>query len=77
MHATSYYENNQKKDYQLLLVIDKEYKYLVYTDLDNHDYKKNLYVVKTASLNASEEVSPMDDNEWKMVETTYQNLINI
>ena len=33
--------NNQEKDYKLLAIIDKEYKYLIYTNLSNTNMKKN------------------------------------
>lgn len=73
---TLYDNNNQKKDYKLLMVINKEYKYLIYTDLDNNDFHKNLYAIKTKVLKSQEETIPITNDEWIMIENTYTNLIN-
>ena len=72
---TIYDDNNQKKDYKLLLVINNEYKYLIYTNIYNMDFRKDLYVVKTKSLTKSEDTIPINDEEWKMIEKTYSELI--
>ena len=73
---TIYDNEGNTKDYKLLLVIDKEFKYLIYTDLDNINIKKNLYAVKIKDLNRSADTLPIDDNEWEMIEETYKKLIN-
>ena len=51
---TLYDDNNQSTDYKLLLVIDKNYQYLIYTDLDNMDISKNLYAIKINNLKSNE-----------------------
>ena len=56
---TLYDSNNQKKDYKLLLVIDNEYKYVIYTDIDNTDINKNLYAIKIKEFNNNEETIPI------------------
>ena len=73
---TIYDNEGNTKDYKLLLVIDKEFKYLIYTDLDNINIKKNLYAIKIKDLNRSADTLPIDDNEWEMIEETYKKLIN-
>ena len=74
---TLYDESGNKEDYKLLLVIDKGFKYLIYTDINNFDIKNNLYAVKINGLNRNEETVPIDDDEWEMIEKTYQEFINI
>ena len=69
-------ENNEKHDYKLLMVIDKDFKYLIYTDLDNPDYKKNLFAVKVKSINNNEETIPITDSEWEMIENEYKKIVN-
>ena len=69
-------DNNEKIDYKLLMVIDKNFKYLIYTDIDNPDYKKNIYAVKVKSLNINEETIPITDNEWEMIENEYKKINN-
>lgn len=73
---TLYDSNNQKKDYKLLLVIDKEYKYVIYTDIDNTDINSNLYAIKIKEFNNNEETIPIDDNELIMIETKLKELID-
>ena len=73
---TLYDENNLKYEYKLLFVIDKEYKYIVYTNVDNINIKKDLYVIKVKSLNNNEETIPITDDEWKMINEEYQKIIN-
>lgn len=68
--------NNEKIDYKLLMVIDKNFKYLIYTDIDNTNYKKNIYAVKVKSLNINEETIPITDNEWEMIENEYKKIVN-
>ena len=70
-------ENNEEKDYKLLFVINKEYQYLIYTDLYNTDYKSHLYAIKTRDLDTDEEILPISDSEWDMIEKTYNKLINV
>ena len=73
---TLYDSNNQKKDYKLLLVIDNEYKYVIYTDIDNTDINKNLYAIKIKEFNNNEETIPIDDNELLMIENKLKELID-
>ncbi len=73
---TLYDNNNQKHEYKLLLVLNKEFKYLIYTNIENNDIKKDLYVIKIKALNTREDTIPITDEEWKMIENEYQNLIN-
>ncbi len=72
-----YDENNVKKEYKLLLVIEKEYKYLIYTDIDNNDIRKNLYAVKVKSIDNINDTIPMKDEEWQMLENEYNKLLNV
>ena len=72
---TVYDNNNNGKDYKLLLAFNKEYKYIIYTDLYNNDVNNNIYAIKTKSLNQSEDTLPIDENEWKMIEEVYQKYI--
>ncbi len=73
---TLYDDKNEKKDYKLLLVINKDYKYLIYTDINNMNLKNNIYAIKTKNLKSNEEVLAIDDNEWQMIEETYENIVN-
>lgn len=73
---TLYDDKNEKKDYKLLLVINKDYKYLIYTDINNMNLKNNIYAIKTKNLKSNEEVLTIDDNEWQMIEETYENIVN-
>ena len=70
---TIYNNDNNKKDYKLLFIIEKEFKYIIYTDLDNNDMFKDLYAVKVNKDDNSLEIS---DNEWQMIENEYKNLVN-
>ena len=72
---TIYDNENNKKDYKILLIIEKEYYYIIYTDLKNTNIKNNLNVVKVSSLDKLD-IIPMNNNDWKIVETEYKNLIN-
>ena len=72
---TIYDNENNKKDYKILLIIEKEYYYIIYTDLKNINIKKNLNVVKVSSLDKLD-IIPMNNNDWKIVEKEYKNLIN-
>lgn len=69
-------EDNKPTDYKLLMVIDKEYKYIIYTDIDNQDIKKDLYVIKTKELKDNEESISITIDEWNMIEKTFNKLIN-
>lgn len=73
---TLYDSNNQKKDYKLLLVIDNNYKYVIYTDSENTNISKNLYAIKIKDFNNNEETIPIDDNELLMIETKLKELID-
>lgn len=70
------YDDNGPKEYKLLMIIDQEYKYIIYTDLDNLDIKKDLYAIKVKELN-SNEVFPITSNEWDMIKKTYNKLVNV
>ena len=74
---TIFDNNNQTKDYKLLLVIDNEYKYIIYTDIYNLYIKNNIYSIKIKELISNEEILPINDNEWQMIEDNYLKLINI
>ena len=71
-----YDENNIKKDYKLLFVINKEYKYIVYTGINNNNCKYDLHAVKVKLLDNNQETIPITDDEWKMIEEKYLNFIN-
>ena len=71
---TIYDENNNAKDYKVLLVIENDYEYIIYTDLNNYNIKKNLYAIKLSSLESTEPIF-INDTEWEMIEKEYQNLI--
>ena len=73
---TLYDSNNQKYEYKLLMVLDKEYKYLIYTNIGNNDIKTDLHAIKIKELNNNEEIIPLTNEEWTMIENEYQNLIN-
>lgn len=73
---TVYNNKNEKKDYKLLMVIEKEYKYIIYTDIDNHDIYHNLYVAKTNSLSNINNTLSISPEEWTIVENEYQKIIN-
>ena len=64
--------DNVEKNYQLLFVIDDEYKYVIYTDIENKD---KLYAIKVKELNKEEKAITITDEEWKMIETKYQELL--
>jgi len=70
------YDDNQKKDYKLLFVINQEYQYIIYTDLDNDDLTKNLYAIKVKSLKDNSNTIPITNEEWLIIEKTYNKLIN-
>ena len=71
---TVYDTNNNAKDYKILLVIEKDYKYIIYTNLNNYNIKKDLYAIK---LNSLEETEPIyiNDSEWEMLIKEYNNLV--
>ena len=71
-----YDENNELKEYKVLLIIDKGYKYVIYTDIDNTDINKNLYAIKIKEFNNNEETIPIDDNELLMIENKLKELID-
>ena len=70
------YDDNSQKDYKVLFVIEKEYKYIVYTDIDNNDLNKELYAIKVKDLINDESPIPITEDEWTMIETEYKKLIN-
>lgn len=72
---TLYDENNNKKDYKVLLVINDEYKYIIYTDIDNNDLRNNLMVAKVKSLDNLSDTLPINQDEWKYIENKYKEII--
>ena len=68
-------KNGTKDEYKLLCIIEKEYKYIIYTDKENTNVKENLYVAKTRYANYLEEILPMEDNDWDIVNDEYLNLL--
>lgn len=76
MNTIKIFENDVTKEYKVLLVIDKDYKYVIYTDKDNYQPDKNLMVAKVKSINEMNESLPITDDEWKMIEDNYQKILN-
>lgn len=76
MNTIKIFENDVTKEYKVLLVIDKDYKYVIYTDKDNYQLDKNLMVAKVKSINEMNESLPITDDEWKMIEDNYQKILN-
>ena len=72
---TLYDENDNKKEYKVLLIIDEEYKYIIYTDLENNDIRENLMVAKVKSLDNLEKTLPITPDEWQMIEDKYKKII--
>lgn len=70
------YDNNQKKDYKLLLVINSEYKYVIYTNIENTDINEDLHAIKIKEFNNNEETIPITDSEWEMIENELKKLVN-
>ena len=72
---TIYDQNNNPEQYKILLIIEKKYKYIIYTDIKNRNIKNNLYAIKVSSL---KELKPLkiNDSEWQMIEKEYNNSIN-
>lgn len=71
-----YDDEGRKKEYKVLLIIDEGYKYIIYTDIENDDPKKNLMVAKVKSLDKLDESLPITDDEWKMLEDNCLQIIN-
>lgn len=72
---TIYDNDNLPKEYKLLMVIDNEFKYIVYTDTENDNLNKNIFVTKIQDFNSNETLSITDD-ELNMVNNKYQEIIN-
>ncbi len=72
---TLYDENNNPKEYKLLMVIDKEYKYIIYTDINNYNIKQYIHAVKIKDYNDKETIT-LTDNEITMIEKHYQEIVN-
>ena len=70
-----YDENNNLKEYKVLLIIDSDYKYIVYTNMDNNDLNKDLMVAKVKSLENINETFEITDEEWQMIEKKYESII--
>lgn len=69
--------DGSKKDYKVLAIVDKEYKYIIYTDIENDDIKNNLYVAKVKNLENINETLEISDSEWQMIENEYNKLLNV
>ncbi len=67
--------NGIKKEYKLLLIIQKDYYYIIYTDINNTELNKNLYVAKVDSLENINSTLPINDLEWLMLEEEYTKII--
>lgn len=65
------------KDYRILLVLNHEYKYIIYTDLGNTNFKENLYVAKVKTLDNLNETLELTDDEWQLVEEEYKKIIDV
>ena len=71
---TIYDAKNNKKDYKILLIIEKKYCYIICSDINNPSIKNNLIVVKLVSLD-NLEILPISDDEWKSLEDEYTDII--
>ena len=69
------YDSENIEKYKILLVIKKDYNYIIYTDINNDSIKKNLYVVKTLDFNNLTPIT-INDDEWQMINSEYNKLIN-
>ena len=69
-----YDDNNDFKEYKILLTINKNYYYVVYTEIENTNIKKNLCAIKLKSLDSSESL-PISEKEWQMIEREYNKLL--
>ena len=76
-NITIYDENNDPKEYKILLIINKKFKYIIYTDLDNDNIEKNLNVAKVSSLDNINEMLPINDEEWQMIDECYKKFLNV
>lgn len=65
--------NNESKQYKLLFIY--EHKYVIYTDLNNDDISKNIYVIKLNSLDKNEKNIPITAKELEVLENKYQELL--
>ena len=70
------YEDGKKKEYKLLMVLQKEYKYIIYTNKDNPHLDKNIFVAKVNNLESINETLPLTEDEWEMLESEYKKIIN-
>ena len=62
-------ENNTEKEYRLLSIIDN--KYIIYTDIDNINIYKDIYVVKVNQVGDNQNTIPISDEELKIVNQKY------
>ena len=67
--------NGIDKDYRVLFIIDKGFYYIIYTDLNNQQFNKNLYVAKVTNISKISNTLPISDDEWKMIESEYMKVI--
>ncbi len=70
-----HHSDGSTKDYKILVTIKKEDYYIIYTDLGNNNIKEDLYAIKIKSFE-NNEVLPISDDEWLMIEQEYVNLLN-
>ena len=66
-------KNDEEKDYQLLMTIDD--KYIIYTELDNTNIKKDIHVLKVNSIENNNESISISDEELEIVTKKYLNII--
>ncbi len=71
------YEDGKKKNYKLLLVIDKDYKYVIYTKKENKRIDRDLYVAKVRDIGEMNETMTITDKEWQMIIKEYNRLLKI
>ena len=71
------YEDEKKVLYKLLLVIEKDYKYIVYTKIDNNIIDNDLFVAKVNKLDDINETLSISEEEWDMIEKEYNKLLEI
>ena len=71
-----YRKNGSRDEYKLLCIIKRDYNYVLYTNFNNTYVKENIYVAKTKNASYLEEILPMDENDWNIVEEEYIKLLN-
>ena len=72
---TIYDNDGNTKKYKILLVIKKEYNYIIYTDIDNENIRKNIRVIKVSNLNDLA-ILPINNDDWTIINNEYNKLIS-